>query len=242
MAREKRETPESTEPISQPKSRTTVWITLIVLAFVMIIAIIIVANNGFRNSRVIDDGNNCRNVQVPYNETGYTTVSEPYTENICDDVNMVYKESYSSITNSKDCIQQECISYTQVCSKKNFWGNCVEYTNGNCENYRCIKYKINCGVKITNQEKQPLIYSLNLESYNYDTKQASIVKVQDVYVAPLDTAEYLWDFTALPTDRLGCIYVSNSAPTMKNCHDVINYHDVPKTVVVTKYRTEQQCD
>ena len=45
--------------------------------------------------------NTCRDVQVPYNETEYYTETEPYTDNICDNINMVYKEELS--VNKKDC-------------------------------------------------------------------------------------------------------------------------------------------
>ena len=205
-----------------------------------LIILISVVNSNITLNAINIPSKNCKDVQVPYNETEYTTISEPYTENVCDDVNMVYKESLT--TNSKDCIQQECTAYEQVCAKKNFWGNCVEFTNGACTNKKCIKYKISCGVKVQNQEKQPLSYSMNLNSYNYDTKQTSIIRVQNVYVAPLDSAEYSWEFTALPTDNFGCSYTGNSVPTMKNCHDVIKYHDVQKTLIITKYRTGQQCN
>ena len=219
---------------------------VIVASLLVIVAIVVVValmnSNGSMTGNVINSNNeqNCKDVQVPYNDTEYYSDKEPYTDQECNPLDWVYKIDLT--TNTAKCIQQECTAYAQVCSEKNFWGNCVEWKNGDCENYKCVKYQKDCGITVTNQEKEQLYLNMNLQKYDFDTKERTTVTNRDIYVSPLDKNEVRWEYTYLPTDSVGCVYEPKNYPTRQECRDVIKYKDVQKTKIVTRYRTETKCE
>jgi len=200
-----------------------------------------------------------KEVQVPYEAQESYVEKEPYMAEECKDVQVpytaeechqeyfVYKEEFTK--NEDTCTQQECASYNSVCAEYNFWGNCVRY-NQVCSSYKCVKYRRDCVLKVTNQEKEATTFSLNLQKYSYDSRITTLVKTANLWVGPLDSSSTSWDFTHLPTESMTCTYNIVTVPTRNVCENVIKYRterecsnatkyrDVTKYRTITKYRTD----
>lgn len=174
-------------------------------------------------------------VKEPYTETEWYTESEPYTTTECNDKYALYKTDWGEGITSV-CIQNECASYDSYCTEKNFWGNCIEYSQS-CASYKCVKSTKYCEVKIENKERESIQMDIALYKWDYDNKQEKLVKtVDNTWVNALDDASIKWDFTYLSTESVGCYYRITKSPTIQECKDVIRYRDVSKSRQVTKYQ------
>lgn len=188
-------------------------------------------------------------IQVPYtvsesyidkvaSEEHYTE-SVPYNDQDCNDIQMIYKITWGN--NAQTCLQNECASYNQVCSEKNFWGNCVKY-NDVCASYKCVKYNNHCELNVENKERETLALQLQVQKWSRDSNSASDVSGYPTtyYVTVLDTKKILWDFSSVSTESVSCIYSVKNNPTRSECKDVVRYRNEDRTRTiytdVTKYR------
>ncbi|HRZ85639.1 MAG TPA: hypothetical protein P5277_02555 [Candidatus Paceibacterota bacterium] len=213
----------------------------------------------------------CTNVNMIFKSTLVKNQKECMQEEcatynqVCAD----YNQECATYTQQCADYDDECESYNQVCVEKNFWGNCVKYQSvcasykevcvsykpvcsdyknvcnsykSVCGAYKCIKYKFTCGLKVDNQEKQALILNIGLYKQDFDSKTSILINTQNNWVVnSLDSRQLNWEFTALPTENVGCSYNFLNSPTMQVCRDVVKSRDVQKTRIITRYRTEQKC-
>lgn len=214
-------------------------ISSILLTFLIIIGVVAVA---FVASLIIE---------IPVNSVESYTDKEPsvehyresvpYNDQDCNDANMIYKISWYNGGQTSSCLQQECASYNQVCTSKNWLGNCISYSP-QCASYKCVKYNNHCVLTVENKESQQLNLELQVQKYNRDTKNTINIAGYDTeyYISPLDSSTISWDFVSEPPESMGCIYDTLNNPTKTICTPVIRYRDEDRTRTIytdtTKYR------
>ncbi len=174
-------------------------------------------------------------VKEPYEAKEAHPIKEPYITTECDTINVIYKIDYG--TSSSTCKQQECASYSSYCVEKNFWGNCIEYTQS-CSSYKCVKYQKSCYITIKNKEREGAYFNLKLYKWDYDDKEGKLIKTDNVWVNSLDERNVYWDFTYLPTESVGCWYELTNTPQRTECEEVTRYKDKIEYRTVTKYRDD----
>lgn len=181
----------------------------------------------------------------PYTYKETYTEQVPYTRQDCHNEEILIKVEYHN--NRATCIQTDCATKTSYCIEKNIWGNCVKYGES-CTTTKCIKYRYDCGVKITNKDQKAALVELSLGKYDYDEEEYKEIKTENIWVRGLDEGYAYWDFNYIPTETVGCHSTFNH-PTKSVCENVIDYKadvktrdktgykDVVKTRAVTKYAT-----
>ncbi len=208
-------------------SKAFIWIITILLVLLVISSIVIFAVQFpyTATEEYIE--------KEPYEATESFTQKEPYTDTECKTMNFLYKIDYGTATNP--CLQQECASYNSNCAETNFWGNCVRYAQV-CSSYKCVKYSMNCNIKIKNQEREGTIFNLDLMKYNSDTKSSASITKENVFVNALDEQQVNWNFVYLPTESVNCFYNLLSVPTRKECQEVTKFNEQTKNRAITKYK------
>lgn len=169
----------------------------------------------------------------PYTDTISYTEKEPYTITECQKKDALYKLELGTAVSS--CLKEECASYSQVCIKKNFWGNCIEFQD-ECESIKCIKYNSECTLNIENKEKETLSFNLELYKYDYDDKKETLVNTKSIVLAGLDNQAINWEYSYLSTESTVCWYKITNNPQTQECSQVIKFKEIQKTKEETKYK------
>lgn len=197
---------------------------------------------------------NCRDVQVPYQDTEtyseqeaytkteYYTERVPYTDKECESKELTY--SITDFVSSGSCVQQE--------------ERCIKYILGLCtqkETY-CITKYVDVSLNLRNLDTERGNWGIRFNQFLDGQASNSI-----------DTSTFLYPQTSESVSRRFTIsgetdckkrntysYSVTSTPKKQVCRDVIKYKDeqrtrqvtayrpVDKTRPVTNYRTEQRCD
>lgn len=213
------------------KSGSKIWLWVLIIGIVSLLVL------GAATIKFPYTGMVTYTEKVPINKVEKYEDTEPYSTTECNEVNMLYDAEYVGIRD--DCIQQECDQNEQYCVDKNFWGNCIQYSE-RCIHYKCVKYRKTCGLKIENKEREGHSFSLLLQKYNHDNNEKTLVRRDSLYVAGLNDNTVYWDFTYLSTESVGCVYELSETPRMTQCKDVIRSKTVTKERTVVGYEEVQK--
>ncbi|MFQ6121031.1 MAG: hypothetical protein ACE5KE_14245 [Methanosarcinales archaeon] len=217
----------------------TGWI--IASAFVLILAVGVFASymSGFSpysapTGQAIADqptGQNCREVQVPYEDIEYYTETVPYTDQECETKTLVY-----SITDFK--VTGSCVDYDERC-KKYILGICVE------KEEFCVERKTTCSLNLNNLDDERGTWVIRFTLYG----DGSVMEKESVskFLYPQTSGNVQKTFTLIGEEKCNknqysCSYGATNEPTKQICRDVIKYKEVQKSRTVTRYRTETRCD
>lgn len=175
--------------------------------------------------------------QEPYEEIVTEIEKETYTTEECKDIDAIYKIGY--VTQTDNCLQNDCATYEDYCVEKNFWGNCIRFAQ-RCLTTKCIKYNKNCKITIENKEKQWLNFNLELYKENFDSGTLTLIKGDNIGVQALDSSIASWGFVFFTTDNVGCRYKLKNTPKIQDCNQVIKSKEVPKEKTVIKTRSTER--
>ncbi len=202
---------------------------------------------------VVKTFQNCRDVQVSYEEeeeylkTEYYTETIPYTDNKCENKNLAY-----SVTN-EHWITSSCLDFDKVCHKghNNFWGTYI------CDDEEtfCAKRTLTYSGDINNLDSEKsgvwkVDIRFNVDHKLYETKTSSL----SIY--PQTTQSFTQSVTLISDgpsgiankDGISAGFDVAKIPTKQICEEVTKYRDVQRTKEVTayrpvtKYKTEEKCD
>ena len=200
----------------------------IVGLFLIIGAIDLISNSGVTGN-VVDEGSqdsptdsgpvfkkNCRQEQIPYEETETYYETVPYTDQECNTRNLeYYTEEWRT---------------SESCTDTNFWGTCIEK-------------KVDCIYGLKNIDKEGGIWSINMKLKNLDLMSEVNLGKQSQSIPQSVTKTFTWSYnTNRVDDSFTCEIISFDNPTIEECENVVRYKDVPRTRTVTKYKTEEVCD
>src|SRR3989344_317864 len=126
----------------------------LLLFIILLVSLFILSGCGNKpnvTGYAVQDAQNCRTVEVPYEtqeeyvKTEYYTESVPYTDQECEDRELSYKST--DVSRNVECIDshQDCKE-----SHKNFWGTSV------CDRYEtiCDQYRETASFEITNLDSE----------------------------------------------------------------------------------------
>lgn len=188
---------------------------------------------------------NCRDTQVPYDYIEEYKDTVPYTKQICETKNLIYK---STASGNQDGLQRDvkCIDSHEECkaSHKTIFGN------EKCDRYEtvCDKYRETTSFSITNLDTEKGQWGFEwrlLCRTNQPLCTSTTLETQRVGWLYLDPTETKSDTHSIEYDAKGqkVLYVQfTNIPTKQVCRDVTDYKEVTKTRTVTRYRTEQVCE
>jgi len=212
-------------------------IAVVILA--IILGIFYFANSSSITGNTVKLGNpikNCRNVQMPYQETETYTETVQYTDKECEQKNLAY-----NIQNTKfdyeTCNQEEEV--------------CINYILGICSSKKtfCVSKTIVCSLDLSNLDNEEGGYWTVEHTFIFSDgskKQTS----KNVYLYP-STSENIQNKLILRSegeegeankDATSCNYALTSIPSKNVCRDVLKYKEEPRTKTITKYRTEEICN
>lgn len=239
---------ELDKPVKSAKTNKLIIPIISVIAVVFILALISNSNtSGFVSSgqssptaqAVVQP--NCRDVQVPYETTETYTDTEPYTAQECSQVSIKFiVENYVM---ASECLESNtCGHYTEVCTERNWLGNCVKYSQ-QCDSWLCSRMNMGCDYTIKNIDDTGGVWSYIMKLTDLDTNAEFNMGTKSLYIQPTLSGTLSWRYsTNQVNDRFVCSITNSDPPEKTECHDVIKYRDVTKTRTVTKVRTETVCD
>lgn len=193
-------------------------IPIILAVFIIMFLVMSYITGVNPTGRAIAEADNCKDIQVPYEEqeaymkTEYYVDTVPYTDRECENKNLVYKMDRGTCSNRQSGI----LGLGDQPAK-----------------YSCT---------ITNLDSEAGTFSVEI-GFNIGTQQLKTLQNEYIYPQSSKTFSYSSD-----TKIDSCFCVEKSIPTKQVCRDVIKYQDVQKERQVTayrsvtKYRTEQQCN
>lgn len=176
---------------------------------------------------------NCRDVEVPYEETETYYETVPYTDEECETKELAYNiEDINVYLNA--CTQEEerCLEY--------FLGFCIEV-----EEY-CVEKKVGCSVTINNVDNEKGYWSFDFNILEWGTENIADSQKRSSTILAQDSQLFQTSATFTGEENAEKDYycrVKNLKPATKQiCEGVTKYKDVLRTKTVTKYRTEEVCD
>lgn len=207
----------------------------IVIIAVIVILLIVTFGVSMTGNAINIPSKNCRDVQVPYQETEEYSETIPYTDTECETKEIAYSIN-NFIFNYETCnqYQDRCDKYILgICSKKTTF---------------CVDKSVSCSLTLRNLD--------NEERGQWTIRflfkaSSSVVDTQDVtnFLYPQSEKQFVGVSRITSEGEEGdankaitCSYVEADAPTKQVCKDVTRYKDVIKTRIVTKYKTENQCE
>jgi hypothetical protein len=188
----------------------------------------------------------CRDTQVPYDYLEEYTDTVPYTKQVCETKDLIYR---STASGNQDGLQRDvkCIDSHQECKESHkTWLTGKEV----CDRYEtvCDTYRETTSFSITNLDTEKGQWGFEWQSHcrtNQPLCTSTTSEVQRVGWLYLDPTETKSDTHSIEYDAKGqkVLYIQfTHIPTKQVCRDVIDYKEVTKTRTVTRYRTEQVCE
>lgn len=234
------------------KESKKIWaapkIFLLIALVVGLIFLVMIFSNNIRYTARDESSNsfnsfssgkqNCRNVEVPYEEEETYYESVPYTDRECESEYLTY-----SATNDR-WLDSGCNDYDNICHEYNFFGFCID------EETFCVDRTLSYAVDMNNLDDKGGTFSAEIgfrKSQGGSVFDSEIVD-EYLYAQTTETFEYTKRITSdSPSGDANYegwygYYQIKSIPTKQVCRDVIKYKDVERTRIVTKYKTERQCD
>ena len=196
----------------------------------------VVADNPQENA--VTNQKNCKEIQVPYEDTETYTDNEPYTDKECENINLKAIYEWGQINSV--CENEICDQTQSVCAEENFWGNCIKFEE-KCIHKACTKYRMHCNLNIENIDDESGNWKIQGMSSNRNTDATANIKSVDVFVQARRSAIASWDFLYDAGENMGCSYNLIEVPTKQVCDNVIKNKDVTKTRKVIKYKVETKC-
>jgi hypothetical protein len=170
--------------------------------------------------------------QEAYETTEKYSDTEYYNEQECEDLDITKNIKWGDTQYS--CMDTDCTSYKQVCIKKNWLGNCLEYQNV-CQSTICSRYQISCNIVVKNLDNKGGTFMFDGYYITEDDKE-HYVKELFKYLQPGDEYSFVWKYNVDSDDRKNCGYRNFKTPTKTECENIIKSQTVTKTRPVTKYR------
>jgi hypothetical protein len=192
------------EEMVGPIPKKSLPIVITVVSVLLVITLIAVAGSNssspsgqaIANQQQNQPQQNCKDVQVPYNDIEYYTESEPYTDQECQTKNLVYKVEY-----------KQCSPYLLFVPAKSI----ITVTNLDNENGGTFTFWVGFKLKDGNQigkETSQYIYPASSADFSYESNNADI-----------DTCNY--NSISIPTKQV-CQYVTKFREVQKS-RTVVKY-------------------
>lgn len=177
----------------------------------------------------------CKDVQIPYDAQEEYTEQEPYSEEICEYVNL----QYSKINEGWD--YSTCANYDSICYEENWLGICTN------EETFCSEKLLSYSADINNQDDEGGNWELEIKFYIddelYRTKEISN------YLYPETTETFTGRYLVQSNNpegdanqNFGAVAIVKTIPEKQKCEMVTQYKTVTKYRTITKYRTETVCE
>ncbi|OPY88337.1 MAG: hypothetical protein A4E71_00548 [Smithella sp. PtaU1.Bin162] len=218
------------EAIHKKSSKAWIWFLIIGILSVAVVAMATIQIPYIEKVTYTEN--------VPVNKVEKYSDTEPYTDNVCNSVDIKYTTKWGQSESS--CLQQKCAQNTQDCVETNWLGNCVRYQD-RCIRYECEQYRIYCKLDVKNIDDTAGAFSL--KGYVIDANNQKIY-VQDVsiYVQAQDTVTAIWTYVYnSPAIINNCIYDSLKVSQRTKCENVIKTRTVSKErTVVGSEKVERQ--
>lgn len=168
----------------------------------------------------------------PHQDTEYYQDTEQYTDKECSEQALTQNVKWGQT--QFNCVDTDCTSYGQTCTKKNWLGNCIEYQSY-CQSTSCSKYKASCNLIVKNLDSAGGTF--NFDAY-YKTSDGieHFVEKKSKYLQPGDEESFLWYYT-FNTDNVGnCDQKNFATPKKTECENVIRSRTVQKSRPITQYK------
>lgn len=244
---------KSHSPPNKTKPKNDVGVIPILLAAAIITFLMVGYVDGRTSTKensltgkIIAAFDDCKDVQVPYEEqeaymkTEYYTETIPYTDTECESKKLVY-----SITDFK-MVGNDCLNQVDECNKY-FLGICTSKTT------YCTKREIICSLMLNNLDNERGSWNIKFDFYKVGGSAPVATETVTEWLYPETSESVLGGtdeiITKEPVDTAyTCRYRITQEPTKQVCRDVIKYRDVQKERQVTayrpvtKYRTEEKCN
>lgn len=223
------------EELEIPKKNSLGWLWILLVVCIVVILVVFLVPLPYNVTVKYKETVPTKETQAyydyestPVTRTETYTDTEPYSEKVCDDVNLKYNVKWES---ESVCLRYDCLNPYQECVQKNLWGNCVQFAQ-RCSNQVCAQTQLHCRLRITNLDNTEGTFKVRGAAYDYASQENEFVKEVSVYIQGGDYGVATWTYNFDYPDSYSCNYIQFDTGTKKDCNTVIKNRQVSKTRTV----------